>query len=1001
MDIQRLVDAYIIGLGDNADNSSLRQTLINHIVKGDMSLLELVQALGSYLASEEAGRRSKGAHVLSDVLTELPESAIPAQATTRLVQFFCARLSDATCVPHVLASISALQQLSSFTDQCSVDVLRALFKEVHVQSFQHSTRSTAYKLLDQIIQSHPQVAKMMGDDTVLGFAQMLDGEKDPRSLMIAFQIIPKLAKLVDIKNNADDIFDVVFCYFPITFKNREGDPSSISPELLKSSLRAAITCSAHFGEMAIKPLVEKTTATSQSVKIDAYETLTAATQTYSPEVFASEMEVLIEQIREDVVMAADEKVVNAALDTLEAVYSVVSPAAPLASSAAGQTPEIDETTTSLDYVLKDAIFQLTAEDVKNSDQVGKLLLAAARSSAYNCNVVSDAVLPIVVERLGSTEVLTLRRELMDVLNYVLSASCDIRRKAECLEADKDNLLNIYRLDASVPLDKEYSFLHITRLKGITLLILMPQFLDKNETSLALQTISRAAIERNEDENVNKEATHLLVQLSQSNPEQVQTTVLPMFFTALCEDMVAVHKIASLLNALGAIGVAASEVLLPILGGLASVITTGSLAFSHYVPTITTIRKMIETAAATTNGDTVCPELMTKVVAPLLSWISESPDTGHQNQHSIVVEIAKATAAVFSKLDTETQGQYLKPVFDRYSAIALDPDNTSDPLCQLLPLYSALVCACTPQTKLPVEDLSRYLSGLASAALKTTSTVHRDVSFEIIAATINKSNAGTRGELAKSVLECADSVGSGVAHILLRHWLARALVNCNDKAGYECVRWLLDQITQGSLYSTEAAEGFNIILGNHDWSVTPATHGVFKLLSKQRFYATVVPEITSNFNSASDDTIKANLLVVLTHSVQHMPKSVLMSGIEDVVPLLLSAIRLTSGSLKAASIRTITMVVLETPDTLKSKVTSSIIPLLIGSLTYSDAANTVQVRQATLDALSLVPEKYAYSVIQGARRDVLRALVKARDDRKRLVRADAVKAYNKWLNFGDV
>ncbi|KAJ2627963.1 hypothetical protein IW137_005524, partial [Coemansia sp. RSA 1287] len=353
-------------------------------------------------------------------------------------------------------------------------------------------------------------------------------------------------------------------------------------------------------------------------------------------------------------MASDEKVVNAALDTLEAVYSVVSPAAPLTSSAAGQTPEIDETTTSLDYVLKDAIFQLTAEEVKNSDQVGKLLLAAARSSAYNCNVVSDAVLPIVVERLGSTEVLTLRRELMDVLNYVLSASCDISRKAECLEADKDNLLNIYRLDASVPLDKEYSFLHITRLKGITLLTLMPQFLDKNETSLALQTISRAAIERNEDENVNKEATHLLVQLSQSNPDQVQTTVLPMFFTALCEDMVAVHKIASLLNALGAIGVAASKVLLPILDGLASVITTGSLALSHYVPTITTIRKMIETTAATTNGDTVCPELMTKVVAPLLSWISESPDTGHQNQHSIVVEIAKATAAVFSKLDTETQ-----------------------------------------------------------------------------------------------------------------------------------------------------------------------------------------------------------------------------------------------------------------------------------------------------------------------------------------------------------
>ncbi|KAJ2828746.1 hypothetical protein IWW50_001224, partial [Coemansia erecta] len=298
----------------------------------------------------------------------------------------------------------------------------------------------------------------------------------------------------------------------------------------------------------------------------------------------------------------------------------------------------------------------------------------------------------------------------------------------------------------------------------------------------------------------------------------------------------------------------------------------------------------------------------------------------------------------------------------------------------------------------------YLGDLAAAALKTTNTVHRDVCFEIIAATINKASVGTRGELAQSVLERvngADDDDAGVAPILLRHWLARALVNCNDKLGYECVRWLLGQITRGSPHSVEAAEGFNIILGDHDWAVTPNTHGVFKLLSKQRFYATVVPEITSSFKSASNDATKASLLVVLTHSVQHMPKSVLMSGIENVVPLLLSAIRLTSGSLKAASIRTITMVVLETPDTLASEITLSIIPLLIGSLAHADTGNTVEVRRAALDALSLIPEKYAYPLLHTARKDVLRALTKARDDRKRLVRVDAVKAYNKWHNVGNI
>ncbi|KAJ2739420.1 hypothetical protein H4R23_000481 [Coemansia sp. Cherry 401B] len=1000
MDIQRIVDAYIIGLGDNADNTSLRQTLVDHIVKGDTSLLELVQALGLYLASEEASSRSKGAHVLSDVLIDLPSSAVPAQATTKLVQFFCSRMADATCVPYGLTSISALQRLPSFTDQCAIDALRALFKEVHVQSFQHTTRSTAYTLLDLLVQNRPQAVKTMGDDVVLGFAQMLDGEKDPRSLMIAFQIIPKLAELVDLKANAEDIFDVIFCYFPITFKNRDGDPSTISPEALKSALRAAITCSPHFGDMAIKPLVEKTTAASPSVKIDAYETLTAATRVYSPEVFKSELEALVEQIREDVVMAPDDKVVSAALDALEAVYSAVSPASPASSSLAEQSADLGESlTTPLDFVLKDAIFQLTADDIKNPEQVGKLLLATARSSAYNCNIVSDAVLPIIVERMASTEVLTLRRELMDVLNHVLSASCDISRKAECLETDKDHLLNIYRLDASVPLDKEYSFLHITRLKGITLLIILPELLDADETALALQTISRAAIDRNEDENVNKEATHLLVQLAQSNPDQLQTTVLPMFFGTLCEEAVAVHKVSRLLNALGAIGIATPKAMLPVLCGLVSVITTGKLAASHYVPTLTTIRKMVEAAAA--NSVSVCPELMAKVIDPLLNWIFSVSGSNHQSRHQIVVEISQAAVAVFSQLDVETQGVYLKPAFDRYSAAALTANAVNNPLCQLLPLFSALICACRPQTHLPVDDIRVYLGDLAAVALSTESTIQRDVCFEIIATTLNKADSSERGTLTQSVLERANGADPGVAHILLRHWLARALVSCSDKLGYECVRWLLAQITQGSPYSAEAAEGFNIILGEHSWAVTPATHGVFKLLSKQRFYATVVPEITTSFSSAHDDATKANLLVVLTHSVQHMPKSVLMSGVEQVVPLLLSAIRLTAGDLKATSIRTTSMIMLETPETLTGQVTTSIIPLLSAAVVHASPANSVEVRQAALGALSLVPEKYAFSAIHTARKDVLRALAKARDDRKRLVRADAVSAYNKWLNFGDL
>ncbi|KAJ2747601.1 hypothetical protein GGI20_000426 [Coemansia sp. BCRC 34301] len=995
MDVQRLVDAYIIGLGDGADNTELLATLVTSIGAGDISLLELVQALGEYLAGEEASRRSRGVNVLSDVLADLPEDAIPAVATAKLVQFFSARLADATCVPHILTAALALMCHSSFTDQFAVDILGAMLKEVHVQSFQYTTRRAAYQLVELAIQSHPKAVVKMGDDFVLGFAQVLDGEKDPRALILAFQIIPKIAALVDIKNNAEDLFEVIFCYFPITFKHREGDPSAISPESLKAALRAAITCSPYFGDMAIRPLIEKTTAAASSVKVDALETLSAGAHVYAPELFKAEMEVLVEQIREDVMMAADDAVINAALNTLEVIYGVLSPATPLPNDPFSQDADMSDSSTPLDYVLKEAVFQLTADEVKNPEQIGKILRAVARSSAYNCSVVSDAVLPIIVERMSGTEALTLRRELMDILNYVLSASCDVDRKAECLDADKVNLLNIYRPDSSIPLDKEYSFLHIVRLKGITLLTLLPSFLSEDEAALALQTLGRAAIERNEDENVNKEATHLLIQLAQSRPEQVNTTVLPLFLAALNEEMVAAHKVARLLNTLGSISVAASDTLMPVLQGLVSLVVAGKLASSHCLAAIETVRKVLEAATKAKPDTKLSAELYEAVVSPLADWAD-----GQDVSPSLVAEIARALVATFSKLEAKMQSQLLVPLFRKYTGALLASAEPTEGVFQLLPVFSAAVCSCTPDAVLPVDDPEAFVRSLATAALASDSKVRRDVCFEVVASVLNKTkDANLRSSLTQCAMQSTASA-NGTAVVSLHQWVARALISCNDKSGYDSVRWLLEQIKQASEHAVQAAEGFNIILGEHDWAVTSATHGVFKVLAKQRFYSMVVPEITSGFQSTSDNSVRANLLVVLTNAVRHMPKSVLMNGIEKVVPLLLSAIRLTGGDLKAASIRTITLVILETPETLRDEITTSIIPLVIASTIQSNAANTVDVRQAALGALSLIPEKYPYPVVHTTKRDVLRALACARDDRKRLVRQDAVKAFNKWFNLGE-
>ncbi|ORX66826.1 hypothetical protein DL89DRAFT_295189 [Linderina pennispora] len=908
MDLQRVVDAYVIGIGESQDNTELLNKLVTHISAGDTSLLELVQALGDHLASDEATRRSRGTHILSDVLGELPAAAVPARATTMLTQFFCARLGDATCVPQTLRALMALLRLPAFTSQYAIDVVSALFKEVHVQSFQQSTRSTAYSLLQTVVDGYPKAVQSIGDDFVLGFAQALDGEKDPRSLMVAFELVPRIIELVDIEKYAEDLFD-----------NRDGDPSAISPEALKRALRACIAGSPYFGELAVKPLVSKTTATSVSAKIDAYETLAAGARVYEPSVFLPRMEALVDQIREEVFMAADEDVVRAALGTLEAVYAVIS-----VPPASAKPCAMEEDATPLDYILKEASIQLTADEIKNPEEVGRILRAAAKSSSYNCAIVTDAILPVIAERLSSTEVLTVRRQLIDVLNHVLPP---------------------------VPLDKEYSVLHMVRLKGITLLVLLPGLLTDNEAAVALTP------------NVNKEATHLLVQLSLARHELVSKVVLPKLIEALTADTVAASKVARLLDVLGAVAVASRSLVATIVTSICEVLITG-LQPAFRVAAMTTVRKIIDATLAAKSDPELVTHLAASVMQPVAQWMLQLVGQQESVPLPLVVEFAKCEVALFSNLDAAAQEKTGEYWFDTYRSVIVDASNAQAEAKSLLPLWRFLIVAA-------------FLGDLSHAALATENAIQRDACFEIISSVVNKTkDAKVRAQLVQTVLDKAVSADSPADPLVLLHqWIARALVTCNDRLGYDSVRWLFGLIDAKSELSTQAAEGFSVILGDHDWSVTKPTHGVFRLLFKQRFYATVLPEITARFNAATDDVTKAAFLVVLTNVIRHMPKSVLMNGIETVVPLLLSAVR---------------------PDPRRAELCLWMLDAL-----QKSEANTVDVRRAALETLALVPEKYDIGVLHSVRHTILKVLTKTRDDHKRLVRLDAVRGYNKWLNFGDV
>ena len=121
----------------------------------------------------------------------------------------------------------------------------------------------------------------MGGDFLNSYTKMVDGEKDPRNLLLLFSMDRVILLEFDIKPlievrllldrftllmRLQDFFDIIFCYFPIAFRPPPNDPYGITADDLKVALRGCMSGSPHFAKMALPLFLEKfATASGQSM----------------------------------------------------------------------------------------------------------------------------------------------------------------------------------------------------------------------------------------------------------------------------------------------------------------------------------------------------------------------------------------------------------------------------------------------------------------------------------------------------------------------------------------------------------------------------------------------------------------------------------------------------------------------------------------------------------------------------------------------------------------
>ncbi|KAF4019139.1 hypothetical protein G4228_010461 [Cervus hanglu yarkandensis] len=379
------------------------------VKSGSYTVLQVVEALGSSLENPEPRTRARGIQLLSQVLLQC-HCLLLEKEVVHLILFYENRLKDHHLViPSVLQGLRALSLCVALPPGLAVSVLKAIFQEVHVQSLPQVDRHTVYSIITNFMRTREEELKGLGADFTFGFIQVMDGEKDPRNLLVAFRIVYDLiSRDYSLGPFVEELFEVTSCYFPIDFTPPPNDPHGIQREDLILSLRAVLASTPRFAEFLLPLLIEKVDSEILSAKLDSLQTLNACCAVYGQKELKDFLPSLWASIRREVFQTASERVEAEGLAALNSLTACLSRSVLRADAE-------DLLDSFLSNILQDCRHHLCEPDMKLVWPSAKLLQAAAGASARACDHITSNVLPLLLEQFHKHSQSNQRRTILEMI----------------------------------------------------------------------------------------------------------------------------------------------------------------------------------------------------------------------------------------------------------------------------------------------------------------------------------------------------------------------------------------------------------------------------------------------------------------------------------------------------------------------------------------------------------------------------------------------------------
>lgn len=281
----------IDGVNQGSEFTAILAELIS---EGKLTLLEFIQLLGPTLTSDNDAIRSKAVNCLSSTLITLKQNDtfnLSMKDINVLIDFLLSKFDDKPSLQYSLQLIDSLVLSKNFKPTANDNlqrILKLLKEQYTPRSHLARIRYLAFKILQTLLLSHTDYISINQYALFTeAFVHIATGEKDPRNLLLSFELNASINKsftqLQDESKLVEELFDVCFCYFPITFTPPPNDPYGITSEQLKTSLRNAVASQSLYAKDLFPSLFEKLTSTNPTIRNDVLTALLSCVETYSEE----------------------------------------------------------------------------------------------------------------------------------------------------------------------------------------------------------------------------------------------------------------------------------------------------------------------------------------------------------------------------------------------------------------------------------------------------------------------------------------------------------------------------------------------------------------------------------------------------------------------------------------------------------------------------------------------------------------------------------------------